>query len=262
MSEEGVQAIRKWTEKGGYLFTEDWGIVEILDRAWPKIVSSHQEKSKDRAGNEASGPKLVHVQDAKDAGFKIVRGPPPHAQQGFEVPIVPGRGMTSRPLLRGVFTRPRPPARESDDDGDGGSRTRDLSPTENPTSAVKHQWQIDDESPSIFLQNGGKVEVLMRSQPLGSLAGGDEAVAVNFRVGNSKPKSAAKKGRKGPVTGGGRLSGKSRGKGHWSEGLRGGSVLHVISHFGHQQGSKSDTFVLQNLILNFIMESNRQHGGF
>ena len=34
-----------------------------------------------------------------------------------------------------------------------------------------------------------------------------------------------------------------------------------ISHFGHQQSSKTDTFVLQNLILNFIMESNRQHGG-
>ncbi len=265
MSEEGVQALKRWTEQGGYLFTEDWGIVEILDRAWPKVLSSHQEKSKDRAGNEASGPKLVHVQDAKDAGFKIVRGPPPHAQQGFEVPIVPGRGMTSRPLLRGVFTRPRPPARESDadaDGGDGGSRTRDLPPTENPTSSIKHQWQIDDESPSIFVQNGGKVEILMRSQQLGKLAGGDDAVAVNFRVGNSKPKSQTKKGRKGPVTGGGRLSGKSRGKGHWSEGLRGGSVLHVISHFGHQQGSKSDTFVLQNLILNFIMESNRQHGGF
>ena len=60
----------------------------------------------------------------------------------------------------------------------------------------------------------------------------------------------------------GKVSGKSRGKSHWRELKPGGRVLHVMSHFGKQQGSKDDTFVLQNLILNFIMESNKNHGGF
>ena len=62
------------------------------------------------------------------------------------------------------------------------------------------------------------------------------------------------------MTGGGALTGKSRGKSHWRELQPGGRVLHVMSHFGKQQGSSEDTFVLQNMILNFIMESNRQHG--
>jgi hypothetical protein len=171
--------------------------------------------------------------------------------------------MTSRPLLRGVFTRPRPPARESEGgDGDGGTITRGNTPLEDPTSAVRYQWQIDDQSPSIKIQNPGAVDVLMISEKLGEVADGDETVAVNFRVGRGKPKRAKKKGRKGPVTGGyGGLTGKSKGRGAWSETLPGGSVLHVISHFGKQQGSRDSTFVLQNLILNFVMESNRQHGG-
>ncbi|RMG15039.1 MAG: hypothetical protein D6731_09255 [Planctomycetota bacterium] len=234
LSDKTVQAIKRWVEAGGYLFTEDWGVVEVVEVAWPKLVTSNKRTTNDPAGNPQVERTLV---------------------KETVVPIMPGRGMTSRPLLRGVFTRPRPPAREDGDEADGGTRTRDLPPVENPTVAVRHKWKIDDESPSIHVVNPARVDVLMLSDQLGQLTGGDKAVAVNFRVGRGLP-PGAKKRRKGPVTGG-----KSRGRGLWSELLPGGSVLHCISHFGKQQHSRDDTFVLQNLILNFIMESNRQHGG-
>ncbi len=229
-----VERLERWVEAGGYLFTEDWGLIEVIEVAWPELVTTQKIATKGPNGKEEE-PTLV---------------------KSMTVQIVPGRGTTSQPILRGVFTRPRPPAREpSDDDGDGegGTRVRDL-PT-NPAKPPKHQWVIDDESPSIEVQDAGAVTVLMRSDDLAAVTGNDGAVAVSFRVGRGKPRTSE---RDRPTTGG-TLEGKSRGKGAWSEDLPGGRVLHVMSHFGKQQGSQNDTFVLQNLILNFIVESNEQH---
>lgn len=233
MTLETVEKLKKWVEAGGYLFTEDWGLIEIVEVAWPKMVSSDST-------TDANGTSQAAKVTAMD------------------VTIVPGPGMTSRPILRGVFTKPRPPARESKAD-EGGTSVRDL-PID-PTKPPSHKWKIDDESPSVKV-NSNDVDVLMRSEDLGKAMGGKDAVAVSFRAGNARPGAeTARKEKRGPVTGGGGLEGKSRGKGAWSELKPGGRVLHVMSHFGKQQGSSEDTFVLQNMILNFIMESNRQHGG-
>lgn len=233
LKKQTIDRLKEWVEQGGYLFTEDWGLIEIVEVAWPKLVTS-QTVTPAGSGPGGSGEAQANLVSAMD------------------VKIVPGRGMTSRPILRGVFTRPRPPAKESDDAGEGGTRVRDL-PT-NPANPPTHSWKIDDESPSIQVKSAGDVTVLIRSEELGKVANGDDAVAVTFRAGRG---GAKKPRRKGPVTGGG--GGKSRGRGAWSEALTGGRVLHVMSHFGKQQASVDDTFVLQNLILNFIMESDEQH---
>ena len=121
-----------------------------------------------------------------------------------------------------------------------------------------HQWTIDDESPSHHIVNRREVTVLMESEEPGMPARGDRAVALTFRVGhrNGKAKRSGKAQQRANHTGERR---KARGKGAWAEHLSGGRVLHVISHFGKQQANRSDTFVLQNLILNFVLESSRQH---
>ncbi len=236
LGQKAIDALKAWVEQGGYLFTEDWGLIEITEVAWPDMVTSQQLAKK--GGNQRGGDIQANLVSA------------------MTVPIVPGRGMTSQPILRGVFTRPRPPAREPAGDDDGGSRVREDPPV-NPAAPPSHQWMIDDESPSIEVK-GRDVLVLMRSEELGKATGGPDAVAVTFRAGRGTPRSQ-ERGADRPTTGGGSLTGKSRGKGAWSEALQGGRVLHVMSHFGKQQASRDDTFVLQNLILNFIMESNEQH---
>jgi hypothetical protein len=240
---ESINAIKAWVEQGGYLFTEDWGVVEILEVAWPDLVKNSKET------------KLPD--GSKKQEFNLIRT--------TDVTITPGRGLTSLPLMRGVFARPRPAAKkeEGGDDAAGGTKTRDL--PENPTTPPKHQWHIDDESPAIEVPPTGKdkVTVLIESEDLAKLSGGNESVAISFRYGNNPPKKAEPEGGKPRVRtgegGGGGGGGSSRARGEWAETLKGGCVLHCMSHFGKQQSRKEDTFVVQNLILNFIMESNRQH---
>lgn len=239
MTQQTIDKLKAWVEAGGYLFTEDWGIVEILQPAWPNLVENGRVTP--QGGNGGGGQE-----------FNLVRA--------MDVTITPGRGLTSLPLLRGVFQRPRPPAVERDaEEGEGGTRTRD--PGEpSPAAPPARKWKIDDESPAIQVKDRNAVTVLMESQELGAACGGNEAVAITFRVGNGSPRQQGAAGQpRRPQTGGGADTGRSRGRGEWAEELRGGRVLHCISHFGKQQSSREDTFVLQNLILNFIMESNRQH---
>lgn len=237
MSKETVERLKKWVGEGGYLFTEDWGIVEVVEVGWPTVVKSSEK-------TDAQGGKSVGTIAAMD------------------VTIMPGRGLTSLPLLRGVFTRPRPPAVEPDPNaGDAGTKTRDPG-APSPAAPPSHRWKIDDESPSIKVVDQGAVTVLMESEDLQKAAGGDGSVAVTFRYGTGSPRKQGEGAAPDRVRtggGGGADAGKSRGRGEWAEEQRGGRVLHVMSHFGKQQGSRDDTFVLQNLILNFIMESNRLH---
>jgi hypothetical protein len=81
---------------------------------------------------------------------------------------------------------------------------------------VKHEWKIDNESPSIAVLSP-KVEVLIVSSDLEKKCG-DPAVALTF---------SAKKGR----------------------------VLHVLSHFGKQSSTHNEA-TLENLLVNFLIEVN------
>lgn len=208
-----------WTEKGGYLFTEDWALMDLLSLVWPKYVQPG-------SGTGGDWNRLVEQ----------------------TVKIRPSRGFTAHPFLRGVFV---PPPKldwewdEDEDDDDEADEAEEYDPTveddpgdvdgadgrtgvgdslepaveeipEPEIDLIRHQWKIDNESPSVSVRSK-KVEVLIISPELDEQHG-DPAVALTFPI---------KQGR----------------------------VLHVISHFGKQKSSV-DEATLENLLINFLIEVN------
>jgi len=196
LSGDAVKKLKAWVERGGYFFSEDWGIQDFLQPAWPKIVRSGKMLAK-----------------------RSVR-------------VVPGRGQTTHPLLKGVFLNPEAAKRSEgkstvtrEEDGEGLAK-------------IERFWQIDDESPWIQIVAKTQVAVLMRSNDLSKDAGPEgNAVAITFLSGGARGEAAARTGA--------------------LERIRGGRVLHVLSHFGKQQ-SNEDEFALQNLLLNFLIEASRR----
>jgi hypothetical protein len=290
-----VSDLKKWVSVGGYLFTEDWGLVEILDEAWPGFVSS--EETPQIEGNPNKQVKLV--------------------PKKLRVPVLPGRGMIASPILRGVFTRRRRPSREKpkpgvkradadeseddatedddesdeedlpdwgalddlddeEDDGDddvdipdvprrsgggddGGTRTRGDDGDPSGGGGPRFHWDIDKDSPVIYVRNAKAVKVLIRSGALAKATEGKDAVAVTFRFGRKSKKKKKKASSSGD--GGGTTTKRkgSKGRKGKNRNVGPGRVLHALSHFGKQQGSASGTQSLQNLILNFVLESVRNH---
>lgn len=217
----GVKKIKKFVEAGGNLFTEDWGLKEVLEKAWPKFVL---------------------------AGSYL---------REQEVDIGPARGRTSHPLMRGVFAdpndRPEPdPDEDGDEDGDGktdeekqktkdGKKTITEEDEEEIISRIRklnHLWKVDDESPYLKIRNKREVIKLLESEKVGKLGDGNDGVAVTF--------FAPRKSGMG-----------SAGKGDGVERRNSGRILHVLSHFG-KQSSLEGEFALQNLLLNFLLEANRR----
>ena len=220
LTARGVKKIKKFVEAGGNLFTEDWGVKEILEKAWPRYV----------------------------VGGSYLR------EQ--EVDIAPARGRTSHPLMRGVFMNPADAVEEPEEvDGDGedseidedekktkdGKKTIDEEDEEEIIRRIrtlKHQWKIDDESPYLNVRNKREVVKLLESEKVGKLAGGkNDAVAISFFARKRSHGSA--------------------GKGAGVERRPSGRILHVLSHFGKQSSIESE-YALQNLLLNFLLEANRE----
>lgn len=219
MLDEGLEKIKKYVKGGGFLFTEDWILVEVLEQIFPEFIKSGEDLDDD------------------------------------VVSIRPARGKTSHPLLRGVFVPPvqldefdwededleldeyglpvdddgkeKPeydPTIEDDpgDTDDAGGRTgvgdvptppEELEEIE--IDFIKHQWKIDKESPAIHVKSK-KVTVLIASEDLKE-ACGDPSVAVVFHPSR-------------------------------------GTVLHVLSHFGKQKSQK-DEATLENLLINFLLQA-------
>ncbi len=214
LSQPGVDRIKKFVEAGGYFFTEDWGLVDVLERAWPKFVKKGQ-----------------FLKERK-------------------VDVSPARGRTSHPLLRGVFVEPKaaapaepePPAGGGGEGGEGGgigTVPREPPPPPPPPPHRDHFWMVDADSPTIKIEGGSSVTVLLESETLKKDAGGDSAVAVTFLPGA-----------------GGQPEGAGGGTGV-REKARGGRVLHVLSHFG-KQDNKEDEFALQHLLINFLVEASKR----
>ncbi|MBN1419671.1 MAG: hypothetical protein JXP34_12910 [Planctomycetes bacterium] len=204
-----IEKLKTFVERGGYLFTEDMVLEELLSKAWGKFVGV----------GDFLPEKNVEIRCA--------------------------RGMGSHPYLRGVFTSAGPYERDAfgeekaaeeydipesaeDDEKDDRptiGRTGVVEKPEMPEDGkieidpVLHHWKIDEDSPSITINDTRKVLPLMTSE--GLAAKGSSAVALTFRPG----------------------------------GASSGSVLHVLSHFGKQK-SESDEFALQNILLNFILEAH------
>lgn len=187
LSDRAVAKIKDFVEKdGGYLFTEDWDLPELLERAWPEYVTS--------------GAQLKEM----------------------EVTVTPAPGVLSHPYMRRVFKRGESLTTSTD---------RDLS----------HIWKIDDESPAIHVTGGDKVTTLIVSK---ALPGDDKAAAITF--------FPAKGGRPQVATGGFEQDPAK---------MKGGRVVHALSHFTKQK-SQQDEYGLQNLLLNFLIEVNERRGPY
>lgn len=149
LSRKALTALQSWVEdQGGYLYTEDWGIVEVLGLLWPKHVRSGTYEAGPR-GEVVDRPRLIRGVDESGALLP-----------SFDAPLVLRRGSSTHPLLRGVWQHP----------------------DRLSTRMLEHVWQIDDESPAIEVV-GKDVIVLLDSPWLQRLADGHTAVAVTFRPG-------------------------------------------------------------------------------
>ncbi len=148
LSGKAAKAIGQWTDAGGYLFSEDWGLIDVLTVAWPKLVS---------------------------AGKMLGEG---------ETPTQPTRGMTSSPLFRGVFQRHSRDRISDYDSADDDGMTVERNEADLLTEVLEvpeHFWTIDDESPAIRVLNRKVVQILLRSEELKAETDGDEAVAIYFK---------------------------------------------------------------------------------
>jgi hypothetical protein len=107
------------------------------------------------------------------------------------------------------------------------------------------KWHIDKDSPDIKILKPADVTVLMVAPALRDDKGGKESdvVAFTFAYGG----------------GGGNQAAKITSDTNIPQIKSGGRVLHVLSHFGKQKNA-ADEFVLQNLLLNFLIEVQERFG--
>lgn len=190
-SDKTIEKIRNYVANGGYIFTEDWELEEVLERAFPEYVGHTAYLSEQ------------------------------------QVKILPEKGAAAHPYLKGVFERPV----KAVQGGDAGKTM-----VEKPQLKVGDgEWKIDQDSPNLVVKKAGDVAVLMVSPELKKIDAEADSVAVTFRYTGKKKAAVASGGGAKP---------------------EGGSVLHVLSHFGKQK-SKTDAFALQYLLLNFLADANQ-----
>jgi hypothetical protein len=249
LSAEAIEKIKNFVLAGGYLFSEDWVVRELVEKAFPEYVSVGV---KFRVGVEppARGA-LPPAQKPEPPQVKLAKS---------EVDVAPVRGRATHPYLRDIFMpRHDAPARprvrldlDGDEkkaegevagtDGGGGSDSAKTRVTETEygkinageaeLARVRHKWTIDDESYSLKVVNPAKVVALLGSGDLQNPARGDSVVALAFRPGSAVPV-----GQRGAPKG------------------TPGVVVQVLSHFG-KQTSVADEHSIQNLLLNFLIDAN------
>ncbi|HZV03315.1 MAG TPA: hypothetical protein VFF73_41810 [Planctomycetota bacterium] len=242
LPKDAVMAIKRWVEEqGGFLYTEDWGLVETLMVAWPdKVTCGVEDKWH-----------LVRKQKEDKSGWM------PH----IPCKLVPAKGQTSHPLMRGVWEKPHKdePVKKDEPKGNGGTVEKD----NHPAQPLEHMWTVDDESPAVEIKDPASVIPLLEAPDLlkikmkpddANSEGFSQIVAITFRTGNAKPEP------KKQATGPGGDEGKVKGTGEWASNSAGGRVLHTMSHFGHQGGGTDDGQCLFNLIVNFLLEAAKRHG--
>src|SRR5262245_61735539 len=140
MGPAALDKIRKYVDAGGYLFTEDWGLKDILAQRFKEFVDL--------------GPYITQM----------------------EVNISPKPGAMSHPYLRNIFSRLKPKVKELAEKGGTVSE----GPESPDFERIDHTWIVDNESPAIKIVNKSKVSVLIFSKDVGRAAGdkGSDAVAV------------------------------------------------------------------------------------
>ncbi len=142
------------------------------------------------------------------------------------VAVLPAPGLGTHPYLRRVFGQS---LRASGDPG-SGTWIRQLD---------SERWSVDKGSPTVVVKDPEQVTSLIMSDYLREHFKGNGTVALTF--------SLAK--RNVPASEGTHPQDRAR--------MRGGRVLHVLSHFG-KQSSSGDEYALQELLLNFLIEANER----
>jgi hypothetical protein len=215
LSDSTIKKIKTFVEQGGYLFTEDMGLEEVLERAFNGL-------------------------------FKHTTYLPEQ-----EVTIFPAPGMNTHPYLKGVFEILAAPRNSSDD---------------NKTTIMKKEirvgegkWKIDNESPDLIINKPESLDILIISPQLLNKPANQHNQTSGY--GNNQPSGgplaiafaySLEGARKIP------LSQTTGGNGYGTSAYaKGGRVMHVMSHFGKQK-LEEDEFILQNLLLNFLMEANQR----
>ncbi len=151
-SNAACKRLAAFVRRGGYLFTEDWVLEELLERVFPQFI--------------VSGPKL------DDANVKVFPGP----------------GAASHPYLQGVFHHDKEAVIVRGKSG-GGARTGPYRPPAEVKSYFtpsEYKWKIDKDSPAIVVKNKRRVQILLASPELGRMAEGNDALAVTFSPGRSR----------------------------------------------------------------------------
>ncbi|RME80853.1 MAG: hypothetical protein D6785_09820 [Planctomycetota bacterium] len=143
ISPQGIRKLKAFTEHGGYLFTEDWGLMGVLSRGWPKLVRSGRMLKEQTIG------------------------------------ITPARGATAHPYLRGIFGYKKKKKKRKDA---GNSRKTVERSMDEAFQKVKQVWQIDDESPVLVVLDHRNVTPLIVSEDLRKITGGHDSVCITFGV--------------------------------------------------------------------------------
>jgi hypothetical protein len=167
LSDATLQAVKKWVEQsGGYLFTEDWGLIDITSVLWPDKIATLDGKAI-----------------------------PPMIEPEQTVKLTPVKGATSHPLMRGVWQKPRPANEPKPQDG------KTVEKKESPAEPINHKWQIDLLSAAIKIVDTQNVIPLLESEELATQKNGTATVACTFRVGTwNPPHKTATGGGGGPKT--------------------------------------------------------------
>jgi hypothetical protein len=148
MEAPGLEKIRKYVDAGGYIFTEDWALREILAIKFKEFV---------------------------DVGEFI--------RTNLEVNIFPKPGAGSHPYLRNIFSRLKPKKKGYVEAGG----TVAEGPESPDFERIDHTWQIDKDSPTIKITGGAKVTTLIYSKDVAAAAKGSDAVAITFVVAPKGP---------------------------------------------------------------------------
>ena len=200
LSDKSTKKIQDFVAGGGYFFSEDAVLEEVLVHAFKGIISFNKHYPKKN------------------------------------VTVLPAPGSSAHSYLKGVFEKVSSAKPQTSDRSDTVAvKLKDLNIGES-------QWQVDDQSPNINIEKSREVTVLLVSPELKLEAGDSGAIAVTFNYNQS-----------GAV-----LTPTANSEKYLPTKKTGGTVLHVLSHFGKQKEA-SDEFVLQNLLLNFLMEAAERY---
>ncbi|MEW6026979.1 MAG: hypothetical protein AB1599_06780, partial [Planctomycetota bacterium] len=146
VSDKVIKKIQKFVETGGYLFTEDMNINEIIVRAFKGVIAS---------------PKFLPEKN---------------------VPILPAPGAALHPYLKYVFEAA--PSSSSDAPDTPEERSGETRAVKGGEFRIDTEWKIDEDSPDIKVLKKD-VTVLIMSPKLVNKSNTDGAVAVTFGVSGS-----------------------------------------------------------------------------